>query len=125
LSTAKIGIITKEVIEVLKLNLRYETPICIGESNYRHMLEKHKSDFIKFGVYIGNIIANPDFVGINPIDNSLEYVKKYKVENYFVKVAVRVSGKGNYFVKSMYSIQEYRVKKFLDMGRLKRLTDSR
>ncbi len=123
METAKIGTIKKEIIDILGLNLKYDTPIYIGESNYRHILEKHKSDFIKFGVYIDNIIENPDFVGINPKDKSIEYVKEFKIEDEFVKVAIRVSGKGNYFVKSMYSIPEYKVKKFLHIKRFKKLTN--
>ncbi len=123
METAKIGKIKKEIIKILGLDLEYDTPIYIGESNYHHMLEKHKQDFIRFGMHIDNILSNPDFVGINPLDNSLEYIKEYKIENEYIKVAVRVSGRGHYFVKSMYSIPEYRVKKFLHIGRLKKLTN--
>lgn len=122
--TAKIGTIKKEVIKILDLNLNCETPIYIGESNYRHMFEKHKADFVKFGAYIDNIIESPDFVGINPRDKSIEYVKEFKIEDEFVKVAVRVSGRGKYFVKSMYSIPGYKVKNFLHIKRFKKLTNS-
>lgn len=121
--TAKIGTIKKEVIKILDLNLNCETPIYIGESNYRHMFEKHKSDFVKFGAYIDNIIESPDFVGINPIDKSIEYVKEFKIEDEFVKVAVRVSGRGRYFVRSMYTLNKNRVDRFVKSGNLKKLTN--
>lgn len=123
METAKIGVIKKEIIEILGLDLKCEAPIYIGESNYRHILEKHKSDFIKFGVYIDNIIENPDFVGINPKDKSIEYVKEFKIEDEFVKVAIRVSGNGNYFVRSMYTLNKNRVEKFIKTGNLKKLTN--
>lgn len=121
MDTSKIGKISKKVIEILKLNLKEEVPIYIGESNRLHIFEKHTADFINFSVFISDIIKNPDFVGINPRDNSLEYVKEFKIDNKFVKVAVRVSGKGNYFVKTMYSIPEYKVKNFLKIKRLKKV----
>lgn len=121
METAKIGKITKEVINILGLDLECDTPIYIGESNYHHMLEKHKQDFIRFGTYIDNIISNPDFVGINPKDKSLEYVKEFKIEDEFVKVAVRVSGGGNHFVRSLYVLNKNRVKKFVKAGKLKKV----
>ncbi len=117
----KIGIVTKRVIEMLKLNIEINTPIFISESNYKHMLEKHQKDFVRFAAHLDEILAKPDFVGLNPLDKSLEYIKEFKVGNEYVKVAVRMSGGGKCFVRSMYSIPDYRVETFLKIGRFKKL----
>ncbi len=120
-NVSQIGVISQKVISALNLNLKSNLPILIGENNYKHMLEKHPNDFVKYSQNIQKILANPDFVGINPKNRSLEYVKEFKIDNDFVKVAVRVSGKGNNFVRTMYTIPDYRVKKFLKTGRFKRV----
>ena len=83
------------------------------------MLNRHPSDFAKYGLYIGLIISEPDFVGINPKDQSIEYVKEFSIDNKFVKVAVRVSASGKYFVRSLYVLNTNRVNNFVAKGTLK------
>ena len=42
------------------------------------------------------ILAAPDYVGQNPTDGSIEYVKEYVINGEYVKVAVRIAGSGRY-----------------------------
>ena len=49
--------------------------IYIGESNVNHMKRRHFSAYNKYGDRLSNIISEPDYVGINEEDESLEYVK--------------------------------------------------
>lgn len=93
-------------------------PIYLGKTNIRHMQNKHPDDFRKYGANISDILNNPDYVGLNPSDGSLEYVKEYRMENEFVKVAVRVSGKNTYFARSLYVLNHNRVKNFIKKGTL-------
>jgi hypothetical protein len=118
----KIGVITQEVINALKLSIVPDTPIYIGQSNIIHMLKKHPSAYIKYGSYIHDIVSHPDYVGINPNDNSIEYVKEFKVDNNYVKVAVRVSSGGKFYARSLYILNPSRVKNFITKGTLKQLT---
>jgi len=119
----KIGVITQEVISTLKLSIVPGTPIYIGQSNITHMLKKHPSAYIKYGSYIHDIVNHPDYVGINPGDNSIEYVKEFKVDNNYIKVAVRVSSGGKFYARSLYVLNSSRVKNFITNGTLKQLTN--
>jgi hypothetical protein len=49
------------------------------------MQSSHPNDYAKYKNEIPNILAYPDYVGINPSDNSIEYVKEYRVVNYIIK----------------------------------------
>ena len=68
-----------------------------------------------------DIIANPDYVGINSKDNSIEYVKEYIVDNEYVKVAVRISSGNRLYARSVYVLNRRRVQNFIKKGTLKKL----
>lgn len=118
----KVGEITEVVINALGLSAAPGTPIYFGKSNLEHMLNKHAPEYIKYGCYIHDIVSSPDYVGMNPGDNSIEYVKDFPVDNDYVKVAVRVSNSGTYFARSLYVLNPSRVKNFIANGTLKPLT---
>lgn len=52
------------------------------------MQSRHPQDYEKYGADIADILNCPDYVGKNPKDDSIEYVKEYQVDGEFVKVAV-------------------------------------
>jgi hypothetical protein len=58
------------------------------------MKKSHPADYERYGDRINIIIDSPDYVGINPKDSSIEYVKEFVVDGEHVKVAVRVTGSG-------------------------------
>ena len=118
----KIGEINEAAIKTLGLSTKSGTPIFIERTNINHMLKCHNNDYIKYGCYISQIIDAPDYVGINPKDNSIEYIKKFSIDDEFVKVAVRVSVSGVYFVRSIYIVNKNRVHNFISKGTLKPLT---
>ena len=120
LTPGVIGEITKPVIAVLGLNVAPGTPILVGESNISHMMSKHFTDFAIYSLYFRDIIAMPDYVGINPGDGSIEYVKDFPIAGDFVKVAVRVSHSGNYYARSMYTLNASKVLNFIKDGKLKK-----
>ena len=45
------------------------------------MKKAHPGDYQKYGKNIKLILAQPDYVGLNPKDNSIEYVKEFMIEN--------------------------------------------
>jgi len=122
-SIGKVGKISADVIFALNLSVAPDTPIYIGKTNIDHMLSSHPDDYVKYGVYIREIIAAPEYVGQNPKDGSIEYVKEFQVDGEFVKVAVRVSTKGQHFARSIYVLNKQRVLNFIEKGTLKRLTE--
>ena len=84
------------------------------------MQMSHPADYAKYGTYISDILSTPDYVGINPKDDSIEYVKEYLINQEYVKVAVRVSTAGRYFARSLYVLNQNRVHNFIAKGTLKK-----
>ena len=87
-----------------------------------HMLNKHPADYNKYGQDISQILNAPDYVGLNPSDGSIEYVKEYLINGEYVKVAVRISASGRYYARSLYVLNPNRTKNFIQKGTLKPLT---
>ena len=117
----RIGFFSSNVIRTLGLDIPAGTPIYVADSNIDHMKTSHPEDFKKYGSELKNIIANPDYVGKNVKDNSIEFTKEYFVNGEYVKVAVRVSSQNVYFASSMYVLNSNRVKNFIAKGTLKKL----
>ena len=115
--------ISKKVIDALGLDITENTPIYLGESNIKHMKQRHSADYDEYGDVIADILNQPEYVGKNPKDDSIEYVREYKRANdEFVKVAVRISLKGRYYARSLYVLSANRVRNFIRKGTLKDLT---
>ena len=68
-----------------------------------------------------SIIANPDYVGKNAADDSIEFAKEYILNGDFVKVAVRISLKSIYYARSLYTLNPNRVRNFIAKGTMKKL----
>ena len=56
-----------------------------------------------------------------PTDGSIEYVKDFQINGEFVKVAVRLSGGGTLYARSLYVLNHNRVINFIQKGTLKRV----
>ncbi|WP_418626770.1 PBECR3 domain-containing polyvalent protein [Anaerosinus sp.] len=117
----QIGFISENVINALNLSIPKNTPILLGNTNISHMKSQHPNDFNKYFPYISDILDNPDYVGQNPTDDSIEYVKEFTIDNDYVKVAVRISNKGTLFARSIYTLQHNRVMNFIQKGTLKQI----
>ena len=107
-------------IELLELELPEGKDILLGDSNIGHMTTRHPEDFALYGEYIPDILREPDYVAQNKKDNSIEYVREVEIDHVFVKVAVRVSTKGQLFARSVYRLNPNRVRSFIDKGNLKK-----
>jgi len=117
----RVGELSQAVIDALGLNLKSGRAILLGETNIRHMLGKHPAAYHRYAHAMPDILAAPDYVGLNPKDGSIEYVREFLLDGEFVKVAVRVSGSGNLYARSMYVLNRQRVQNFIDNGTLKKL----
>ena len=119
--TQQVGILSANVIAALGLSLQAGQPILLGSSNISHMMNRHPGDYAKYGQYIEKILSFPDYVGENPTDGSIEYVKEFQIGGEFVKVAVRLSGSGALYARSLYVLNHNRVKNFIQKGTLKKV----
>ena len=61
---------------------------------------------------IENIIKYPDYVGINPSNQSITFVKLYKTANEYIRVAVKVNTSKVYFAKTLHLLSTYPVFRF-------------
>ena len=115
--------ITQEVIDLLALPCQANTPIYLGQSNREHMQTSHPQDYQKYHDYISLILSTPDYVGANPSDQSIEYVREFQIDEHeYVKVAVRISLSGRYYARPLYVLNPNRVRNFIQKGTLKHLT---
>ena len=117
----KIGKITKEVIEILGLDLEEDTPIYIGDGNIQHIKSRHIEDYKRYGHQISNIIENPTYIARDEKKNSIEYIKKYIINKEMVLVVVRASGKKQQFVRTMYVMAEEKIQKYKKYGYFKKI----
>ena len=118
----QIATITQDVIDALGLDCAHGTPIYLGDSNIKHMKQSHPADYEKYAPHMEEILNTPEYIGINPTDDSIEYVREYMDEDAeYVKVAVRVSVSGNYYARSLYTLRPARVRNFIAKGTLKDL----
>lgn len=115
----KIGKFSKKIIDLLNLNIPENTEIYIGNQNREHMEKKHSHDYYYYHHLLPNIISNPDYVGIEPKNNSIEYIKEVSIDpSVIIKIAIRVSSNGKYFVRTMYNISDHKIQRALNKGYL-------
>ena len=119
-----IGYFSKKIIELLNLNIKPGTPIYIGLSNIEHIKNRHPYEFEHYLPYIEDIIDKPDYVGKNPSDNSISYVKLYQLNTEYVRVAVRITPKGIPFAKSLHMLSTYNAERYIEHGTLKQLDNN-
>lgn len=120
-SDQKVGKLSARVISLLGLSQNQGQPILMGASNIAHMQARHPADYQKYGKYIPQILSKPDYVRLNPKDSSIEYVKDFQINGEYVKVAVRTSGSGSLYARSVYVLTPQRVKNFIKNGSLKKV----
>ena len=118
----KVGKIDDIVISILNLSIDPDTPIFLGETNLEHMKNEHPEDFEKYGDKIEEIINNPDYVAKHPKKDSIEYIKKYydKQKQDYVLVAVRASSSNIYYARTLFVMNDVKVKKYKAKNALKK-----
>ncbi len=117
---SKVGKISARAATLLGLMRIKNQPIMFGDSNRKHMREEHPEAYKKYGKHIPKILAQPDYVGLDEKDGSIEYVKEFKEDNDFVKVAVRIAGDGTLFARTIYVLKPSRVQNAIKTGYLKK-----
>ena len=116
-----IGYISPSVIKTLNLAIAPNTPVYIGESNIEHIKNRHPYEYDKYYRDIGIIINSPDYVGLNPKDDSILFVKTYKIDSEYVRVAVKITSGGRCFAKTLHTLSTCNAERYLEKGTLKKL----
>lgn len=115
-----VGTVSKDVEQLLGITVSGDRTIYLGPTNLNHMKTSHPADFAKYGTELINILAFPDYVGQNPSDGSIEYVKEFLVDGEYVKVAVRLAQSGKFYARSLYILNNNRVNNYIAKGTLKK-----
>lgn len=116
----QIGTLDKLVVDMFNLNLDINAPIFIGAKNIEHIKTKHPDDFKMYGDKIEEILSSPDFIAKHPKKDSIEYIKKFKVTNTdYVLVAVRTSGSGTLFARTLFVMSPEKIAKYQKCNALK------
>lgn len=116
-----VGVAKKEILAELGLPSNEELNIVLWKDRLHH-IEKHKKDFSSEEEYfshlesIPDIINDPDYIGLHPTNNSIEYVKRL---DKLVLVAVRIKNTGPLAIRTLYPLKESQLKNYLDSGRMK------
>lgn len=116
-----VGVVSETIKNMLGIPSSSDNTIYMGATNISHMETSHPADYAKYKNQIRNILAHPDYVGLNPKDGSIEYVKSFVIDDEYVKVAVRVSSGGRYYARSIYVLNKRRVENFIKKGTLKKV----
>lgn len=117
----QIGKITKKVIDTLNLDIEEDTPIFISETNIEHIKLRHPEDYNKYFKQITNIIENPTYVAKHPNKSSIEYIKKYILDNNYVLVAVRITKNDVNFARTMFVMTDKKVETYKKCGYFKKI----
>ena len=111
-----IGYINEKVVSLLDLSILPGTPILLGQSNIEHMQKRHPEAFKKYFEKLENILSKPDYVNINPKDNSIKYIKQIDTN---VVVGVRISNKGTAFARTLFVFPPWKFEQYKVGGYLK------
>lgn len=103
-------------LSLLKLDAPQDINIYLGNSNLEHMKTSHPEDFEQFGAELVNILAYPDYIGYRKKDGTFEFVKEFEINGKHVKVAVRASSNGVLYARSLYVLNEEKVKHWIETG---------
>lgn len=114
----KIGVLSKEVLDILGDQIVNKDIYC-SNGLKTHMIKRKHFNCLKYLGLIPDIISNPDYIGSNPGEAgvSIELIKRFDLN---VLVGIKLSGDGNYlYVATMHDIQEEKISRRLQSGRLK------
>ena len=120
----KIGELTQNVIDLLGLD-RNPCNIVMWSERFKYT-QKHKINFNTEEEYneaienIPNIIKNPDYIGLHPTDNSIQYIKQI---NRLMLVGIRIRPYGEMSYRTAYPITESQLKDYIRKGRVKKVNN--
>lgn len=118
-----VGTLTEQVAALLRIDLPADRNIYFGETNRIHMLSDHPAAYEKYGELIPEILGAPDYVRQSERDGSIEYVKEYRIDEEYVKVAVRAASSDRLYARTLYVLNRGRAEHFIASRKLIPVSD--
>ena len=109
----RVGAFSLEVVELLGLSIAPGTQIFVGQTNIDHMKTSHPEDFNKYYDCLEEILSTPDWVIPDPEGDGIQFVKQMDAH---VIVAVRASGSGKFYARTIFSMIREKVVKYAAKG---------
>lgn len=114
-----IGTLNKGIIDKFNISgLSEEQHILCGKDNKEHMKQEHPDDFDKYFNRIEEIINEPTYIAKHPRKDSIEYIKEIEEGGDKVLVAVRASGRGVLFARTLFVMEPEKVEKYRNKNAL-------
>ncbi len=115
-SLIRVGVLTTKHNAVAQSNL--PCGIVYQSKGLPIHIQKHHANCLSYIPAISSIIANPDYIGVNPKEpDSIELVKQLGAN---ILVAVKLDkAKGHLYVASLYDITSAKLQARIMSGRLK------
>jgi hypothetical protein len=113
LDQEKINFIVEKVPELKEILKKADIVLWRDRIEYT---EKHKGNFFRAEDYyecienIPEIIKSPDYIGINPTDSSLQFIKWYKRN---ILLAVRFNTQGKLSYRTLYPITDSQLQDYI------------
>ena len=112
-----VGKYKEEFNKQLNINLPV-AEIYQSDGLVKHIAKRHPG-FEKYMSDIPDIVANPDYIGVNPKENNSVELIKILDDN--ILVAIKLDKDDNHlFVASLYNISNSKLQNRLNSGRLKK-----
>ena len=118
MSEKVVGILNDKIINLLNLDPDLEGKEIFLSSKRKMHMKKHKREFLDFEKSFNEIhlvINEPNYVGLHPDGQSIQFIK---VTNENVLLAVKLD---KYLdVRTMYVITDNKLQNYLNSGRIKK-----
>ena len=90
-------------------------------SQEEHIKSRHPYEYEKYFCDIEDIIRVPDYIGKNPHDASILFVRLYEVCGEYIRVAVKITPYGNCYAKTLHLLSTCNAERYIEKGTLKKL----
>ena len=118
MSEKVVGILNDKIINLLNLDSALEGKEILLSSKRKKHMKKHKREFLDFEKSFNEInlvINEPNYVGLHPDGQSIQFIK---VTNENILLAVKLDKSLD--VRTMYVIKDNKLLNYLNSGRIKK-----
>ncbi len=115
-----VGKYNKKFNDILGINITQENIFLSEKGLPTHLVKRNHGNCLKYMDNISDIIAHPDYIGVNPNESapSIELVKIYE-DNVLLGIKVDFSADSLY-ISTMFDLQESKLQRRIHSGRLKK-----
>lgn len=116
-----VGLYKESFNSYLPYEIQFPT-IYQSEGLKKHIQKRHP-DCVQYIGLIPQIIASPDYIGVNPNEKNISF-ELVKCISHNVQIGIKLDAKDNYlYVATLHTITNSKLRHRIQNGRLKKLTN--